>query len=377
MISSFFIFLPCTFCLVAFLVSLSKWDIEKQDRYFMLVSLFAAIYFFMDAFYVHRIEDSYRLIVVFHIIGTTASLYLLPTFYIWMRTFQDKHIKSGVYVVGYSIALIHMIIMCTLYGIMGWSGAIDYIYHMANGIAFDPISSMKVQRVMFYICYLGYNIVMLTEIIFIMAYLALMIIRLIRVRNRSTEDKFLMRMYICAMSMFIIVFMRIGIGYEHMLRTPWLCSLMSALLATTIYSLYAHKFFHELVLAKTENSEMKRHVMDRAPSTLQANFEKHMIAEQAYLQPNITLEDVANAIGSNRTYLSQMLQQTYNMSFPDYINRRRIEYAQRYIAEHPDAIQEDVAMRSGYSGASAFNRKFKEITGMTPREWLYTRSAQH
>lgn len=377
MLSSFFIFLPCTFCLVAFLVSLSKWETDRRDRFFMIVSICAAIYFFMDAFYVHAVVDSYRLIVIFNVVGTTASLYLLPTFYVWLRSYQEgKPVKSGVYWVGYSVGLVHFIIMCMLYGMMGWSGAIDYVYHMAHGLAFDVETSLQSQRLMFYVCYLTYNIVLLMEIIFIMAYLLLMVVRLLREKNKTSEDKFLIRLYVCAILLFVVVSMRMGIGAEHLIKTPWLSCLMSALLATILYMMYANKFFHELVQAK-EDSEMKRHIVDRAPSTLQASFEKYMIAEQAYLRPNLTLEDVASTIGSNRTYLSQMLQSTYGMSFPDYINHRRIEFAQHYLTEHPDAIQEDVAIRSGYSGASAFNKKFKEVTGMTPREWMIKRSAQH
>ena len=77
---------------------------------------------------------------------------------------------------------------------------------------------------------------------------------------------------------------------------------------------------------------------------------------------------------TNRTYVSRLVNNTYNMSFSDYINTLRIDYAEQYLMHNRDAKQSDIATACGFPNASAFNNVFKKITGVTPKIWLATRS---
>ena len=99
---------------------------------------------------------------------------------------------------------------------------------------------------------------------------------------------------------------------------------------------------------------------------------KYMEEEHAYLQPDITIEKVSAKLGSNRFYISRLVNVEQAMSFRDYINSLRIEHAKRFMSEHPDATQEQIAEECGFSSASYFNRKFKQITGLSPQDWRYS-----
>ena len=44
------------------------------------------------------------------------------------------------------------------------------------------------------------------------------------------------------------------------------------------------------------------------------------------------------------------------------------------MMQHPAANQEEIARNSGFLSASAFNHKFKEVTGTSPRLWLVEKS---
>jgi AraC-like DNA-binding protein len=94
-----------------------------------------------------------------------------------------------------------------------------------------------------------------------------------------------------------------------------------------------------------------------------------MIDEQAFLHPSLTLSDVAERLHSNKTYVSKMVNHTYNMGFPEVLNILRIDYAEQYIISHRDATQEEIAKACGFLSASSLNSTFKRITGYTPKVW--------
>jgi len=106
--------------------------------------------------------------------------------------------------------------------------------------------------------------------------------------------------------------------------------------------------------------------------SLQRRFEEVMINDQLFLMPGITLSQIAERLNTNKTYLSRMINSTYNLAFPDYLNMLRIDYAEQYILHNHGVRQSEVAMACGFSSPSAFNNTFKKITGMTPKVWLAT-----
>jgi len=107
---------------------------------------------------------------------------------------------------------------------------------------------------------------------------------------------------------------------------------------------------------------------------LRIKFEDLIVTEQLFLKQGIRISDIAAMLETNRTYVSRLVNNTYNMSFSDYMNTLRIDYAEQYLMHHKDAKQSDIAEACGFPNASAFNNVFKKITGVTPKVWLATRS---
>jgi len=111
----------------------------------------------------------------------------------------------------------------------------------------------------------------------------------------------------------------------------------------------------------------------RAVNTaLLSKFEDLIINRQLFLTPGLTINDIAEKLGTNRTYISQLVNDEYKMPFPDFLNSLRIDYAEQYILHNRDAKQNEVALACGFPSASSFNVTFKKITGVTPRIWLAT-----
>ena len=102
---------------------------------------------------------------------------------------------------------------------------------------------------------------------------------------------------------------------------------------------------------------------------LLSRFRHLMMDEQAFLEPGITVVDVAERLDSNKTYVSRMVNEVCNLTFPELLNQMRVDYAKKYLLSHRDANQNDIAQACGFISASSFNTTFKRITGYTPRVW--------
>ncbi|MGL5787202.1 MAG: helix-turn-helix transcriptional regulator [Bacteroidales bacterium] len=103
-------------------------------------------------------------------------------------------------------------------------------------------------------------------------------------------------------------------------------------------------------------------------------FESVLEERKVYLQPNLRIDDVARLMATNRSYLSEMINKEYKMSFSSYINSLRIQYAKSLMLSDKDLTQDKIAEQSGYLNASSFNRSFKSLTGLTPKSWLEEQS---
>ncbi|MBQ9466213.1 MAG: hypothetical protein IJU62_04470 [Muribaculaceae bacterium] len=85
---------------------------------------------------------------------------------------------------------------------------------------------------------------------------------------------------------------------------------------------------------------------------------------QLYLKPHLTLQDVVERCTFGRTYVSHVLKSELG-GFFNYINRLRLEHAERYRAEHPDALLDEVATASGFTSRQAMSnvrRRMRDTT---------------
>lgn len=90
-----------------------------------------------------------------------------------------------------------------------------------------------------------------------------------------------------------------------------------------------------------------------------------------YLNPGLTIIDLASECGTNRTQLSLLLNKELGLSFRDYINHCRIEYAALPLLEdeHADHKIEEIALLSGFGSTATFYRAFAKEKGMAPQQW--------
>lgn len=126
---------------------------------------------------------------------------------------------------------------------------------------------------------------------------------------------------------------------------------------------------HESVISELEEQPATAVVTpEYSVSALGAKIETFLVQEKAFLNARLKLSDVAQAVGSNRTYVSNYFNREVNTTFYDYVNALRIEYACELLQQSSDSLYA-VAIQSGFNSLSTFHRVFSKSKSTTPAEY--------
>ncbi len=106
---------------------------------------------------------------------------------------------------------------------------------------------------------------------------------------------------------------------------------------------------------------------------IERQLAEHCAAPQLYLQHDLTLQQLAQAIGTNRFYLSQYFSRQ-GITYNTYINNLRINHFisryQQVVAAGLPVVAQQLASESGYRSYSTFSLAFKQRTGQSVTAWM-------
>lgn len=105
-------------------------------------------------------------------------------------------------------------------------------------------------------------------------------------------------------------------------------------------------------------------------------LERLMQNDQVYKNSLFTREKMAELLGTNRTYLSQTINEQTGLTFTHYMNKYRIEEARRILADPQDDTPiKAIAADLGFSSVTTFYTLFKAVVQMSPDQYRkYARS---
>ena len=104
-------------------------------------------------------------------------------------------------------------------------------------------------------------------------------------------------------------------------------------------------------------------------SALMKDIEEVMADPANFCNPDFSLQELANAIGSNTKYVSQAINETTGDNFRAYVNGFRIREARSRLTTDVNYTQltiQCIGESVGFRSMSNFCIAFKKITGMTP-----------
>ena len=113
--------------------------------------------------------------------------------------------------------------------------------------------------------------------------------------------------------------------------------------------------------ASGTTSEERRALFDRARQDMR---------EQAhYLEMDLTIGELAAAIGATPRDLSEAINGEGGVTFYDFVNSYRVAAARQLLLDEPNEKVLSVAYQSGFNSKSTFNKAFKAETGQSPSEF--------
>ena len=108
-------------------------------------------------------------------------------------------------------------------------------------------------------------------------------------------------------------------------------------------------------------------------SHIEQLLKERCVAKELYLKHDLTLQQLALAIGTNRTYLSQYFSRQ-SITYNTYINNLRINHFishyEAATAAGQDFTAQQLAEKSGYHSYSTFSTAFKQRMGQSVTAWM-------
>lgn len=115
--------------------------------------------------------------------------------------------------------------------------------------------------------------------------------------------------------------------------------------------------------------DKKNYLKDQKKEALHQALKSLLEEEKIYLNPQLRLSDLANQLGTSRTYISTVINDCFDMNFNALLAHYRVMEAKQLLTcskIRKNFTMEYVSEQSGFNSLASFNRSFKKVTGKTP-----------
>ena len=160
--------------------------------------------------------------------------------------------------------------------------------------------------------------------------------------------------YLC----FSILLLYISItGYTNTIKRT--IGLTNTILDTNL-SVETNSQVSEINESNIEFSDWKNKILDLFDS------------EKVYINPNLTLSEIATLLDTNRNIVSKVINQSFEMNFNDFVNQKRAEGVIQKLknGDHKQSTLLGIALDCGFNSKTTFNRAFKKYTSSTPKQYI-------
>lgn len=391
MIQTLITSLPMLVCLFwSALLLLDWWEQRTQAKARLLVFMMVAAILYGGHFIFFN--HFYELMPATDTLYSMANLAVFPLYYLYIKEVTEAEWRRHWQMTLLIPALLIGLTAGTLYLMMGHQEALGFIQmFLYQKSSISSLSNLAQAQA---IVHVSIKILFALQVLPI----CMMGVRKIKCFNRMVETNYadteLRKMYMAKtiLVLFIvacIVSFTVNIlGRNFFDKVPLLVLIPSITFSTLLFLLgYAgHRqnfTIHDLLL-ETGNNPMPD-AIDLEPPTqkegddrigrLKKQIIQTMEEQQLFLQQDLKINDVAKLLNTNRDYIYQAINMRMGMSFSEYINRLRINYATRLMEKNPKMPINEVAAHSGFASQASFYRNFKLYKDCAPL--AYKRTPKH
>lgn len=162
------------------------------------------------------------------------------------------------------------------------------------------------------------------------------------------------------------------VGREPFMNNPML-AIPALIFSTLLFGIFYIGFATEIPAEEVRSilyASPVRDMGEEQQNKLMEKIEQQMQTEELFRTQGLTIMELATAVGSNRTYVSNTINQIRGCSFSDYVNGYRVRFAQEQMLNSDTPSLTEIAAMAGFTDRTSFYRCFKKITGTNPSSWL-------
>lgn len=132
----------------------------------------------------------------------------------------------------------------------------------------------------------------------------------------------------------------------------------------------------DTITRQTEKYEKTRLKVEDIPE-LKKKLLDYMDQEMPYLNKNLSIGELAEAIDFPTYQLSQLINDQLGKSFFEFVNSYRVEEVKKrfFDPQFSNLTLLGIAMECGFNSKASFNRIFKQLTNQTPTEYIKEKKA--
>jgi AraC-like DNA-binding protein len=108
---------------------------------------------------------------------------------------------------------------------------------------------------------------------------------------------------------------------------------------------------------------------DKNLAPLKTKLNKLFEKDKIFKNPDLKIWDVCNMLGTNRTYVSRLINEEYKRNFCNHVNHYRVQYAMELVRANPELSNEQIADLTGFGSQNSMHRAFQAEVGITLKQY--------
>jgi len=314
--------------------------------------------------FVHLFEPLYQL----------ASLSVYPLFYIYFRLlFVEKYFsirKHGVYLLApILISLIYFIASASLPSDV----FIQWLYRKGTLPDYAALKLLNLLLVLISVVYVGQVLFTVT------ANLRLIYSHRKKAKNYYSDFYEIRTLNVVILNVVLVVCGLSSIILSILGRGYFISEMMGITLASVIFStmLFTIGWLGFRQKAVNPTFEEAPSQPEEQPEEFQLDHRQQLMEkisnlfrkDRIHLNTKLTIQDVAQTVGTNRTYVSSIINQHYGVNFCTFVNNFRIEELEHMLKNHPELTNQLLAENCGFGSVDSLKRAVNAKTGLSVTQW--------
>lgn len=351
-------------------------QVKKSDKINFNIGIFMLLAFLLYCSHAVFFNHLYLVYSYFESIYIFTMLSVYPMYFIYVLNLTDNSVKLKKQLKHFIPATTFFVLSLIMTLILSQEERIIYVKEILieknlKGLNINTVMGLKGHIFLFS------RIVFLVQIL----YYAFNTIRLAKKHNEKIENYFSNTEgktlnWLMLITLVIVISAVAGITFTFIGRSYFSENEASLVIPSVIFTsmlfiigfkgnmqINVNPYFEEdelmeeiIMIQTNQNKSLRSQLIDL--------FEKDRI----YKNPDLRIITLSEILKTNRTYISKLINEEFNMNFNEFVNKYRVEEARRLLEDSSQDrfTMEHIAERSGFGSVNSFTRAFKKIVGETP-----------